>query len=228
MNPVEQLRAGRLPRRITQLLVGLVIFGVTMALMLRAGLGLEPWGVFTFGLIQHIPLSYGQMVVASSFVILLLWIPLRQWPGLGTIANALVIGVATDLTLDVVPEIESIGWRVVVMLVAIVGNGIAGAMYIGSQLGPGPRDGLMTGLNRRTGRSIRLVRTSIEVTVVVIGWLLGGIVGIGTVLYALLIGPVVQLFLPILTVRVERPVRPGEAPEPSVEAAQDGEPVHGG
>ncbi|WP_392545046.1 YitT family protein [Oryzobacter telluris] len=210
MNPIEQLRAGRLGRRITQLLVGLGLFGVTMALMLRAGLGLEPWGVFTYGLTQHIPLSYGQMVVASSFVILLLWIPLKQWPGLGTVANAVVIGIATDLTLGVVPEIEGLGWRVLVMLVAIVGNGIAGAMYIGSQLGPGPRDGLMTGLHRRTGRSIRLVRTSIEVTVVVLGWLLGGIVGVGTVLYAVLIGPVVQFFLPMLTVRIERP-----APRPT-------------
>ena len=227
MNPIEQLRAGRLPRRLAQLLVGLVLFGATMALMLRAGLGLEPWGVFTYGLIQHVPMTYGQMVVASSFVILLLWIPLRQWPGLGTIANALVIGVATDLTLAVVPDVEGLGWRVVLMLVGIVGNGVAGAMYIGSQLGPGPRDGLMTGLHRRTGRSIRLVRTSIEVTVVAVGWLLGGIVGVGTVLYALLIGPVVQLFLPMLTVRVERPVPSGDTPEPSVEAARDGEPVHG-
>ena len=235
MNPVEQLRAGRLPRRVTQLLVGLVLFGVTMALMLRAGLGLEPWGVFTYGLIQHVPMTYGQMVVASSFVILLLWIPLRQWPGLGTVANALVIGVATDLTLAVVPAVEGLGWRVVVMLVGIVGNGVAGAMYIGSQLGPGPRDGLMTGLHRRTGRSIRLVRTSIEVTVVAVGWLLGGVVGIGTVLYAVLIGPVVQVFLPMLTVRVEHPNRrtprpqPAHepAPDPTVEAAHDGEPVHG-
>ena len=228
MNPVQQLRAGRLPRRVAQLLVGLVLFGVTMALMLRAGLGLEPWGVFTYGLIQHVPMSYGQMVVLSSFVILLLWIPLRQWPGLGTVANALVIGVATDLTLAVVPEIEGMAWRVLAMLAGIVGNGIAGAMYIGSQLGPGPRDGLMTGLHRRTGRSIRLVRTSIEVVVVAVGWLLGGIVGVGTVLYAVLIGPVVQLFLPMLTVRVERPAGRGEAAGPPVAAARDGEPAHGG
>ncbi|MGL5861409.1 MAG: YczE/YyaS/YitT family protein [Phycicoccus sp.] len=205
MTPLEQLRAGHLPRRLGQLVVGLALFGATMALLLRAGLGLEPWGVFTYGLIQYVPISYGQMVVASSFVILLLWIPLRQWPGLGTIANALLIGVATDLTLAVVPPIEGLGWRAAVMLVGVVGNGVAGAMYIGSQLGPGPRDGLMTGLHRRTGRSIRLVRTGIEVTVVVLGWLLGGIVGVGTVVYALLIGPVVQLFLPVLTVRLGDP-----------------------
>ena len=205
MNPIEQLRAGRLGRRITQLLVGLLLFGFSMALLLRANLGLEPWGVLQYGLIQHVPMSYGLMSIVVSFVVLLLWVPLRQWPGLGTLANAIVIGLAIDATLAVVPDIQGLGWRVLVMLVAILGNGIAGALYIGSQLGPGPRDGLMTGLSRRTGGSIRLVRTGIEVTVVILGWLLGGIVGVGTVLYALLIGPVVQLFLPMLTVRVERP-----------------------
>lgn len=205
MNPVEQLRAGRLVHRVTQLLVGLVLFGVSMALLLRAQLGLEPWGVLQYGLIQYVPMSYGLMSIVVSFVVLLLWIPLRQWPGLGTLLNAVVIGVAIDATLAVVPEVHGIGWRVVVMLAAILGNGVAGAMYIGSQLGPGPRDGLMTGLSRRTGRSIRLVRTALEVTVVLLGWMLGGIVGIGTVLYALLIGPVVQLFLPVLTVRVQPP-----------------------
>lgn len=210
MTPLEQLRAGHLPRRVVQLLVGLGLFGVTMALMLRATLGLEPWGVLTYGLTLHVPMTYGQMVIASSFVVLLLWIPLRQWPGLGTVLNAVVIGLATDATLSVVPPIESLGWRVVAMVVGVVGNGAAGAMYIGSQLGPGPRDGLMTGLARRTGRSIRLVRTCLEVTVVTLGWLLGGIVGVGTVLYALLIGPVVQFFLPLLTVRLEAP-----APRPT-------------
>jgi len=211
MNPIEQLRAGRLVHRVTQLLVGLVLFGISMALLLRADLGLEPWGVLQYGLIQHIPMSYGAMSIVVSFVVLLLWIPLRQWPGLGTVLNAVVIGVAIDATLAVVPAIEGLGWRVAVMLLAIAGNGVAGAMYIGSQLGPGPRDGLMTGLARRTGRSIRLVRTSLEVTVVVLGFALGGIVGVGTVLYALLIGHVVQFFLPMLTVRVERPAPRGAA-----------------
>lgn len=207
MNPVEQLRAGRLVRRLVQLVLGLALFGATMALILRAGLGLEPWGVLTYGLIQHVPLSYGQMVIATSFVVLLLWVPLRQWPGLGTLANAVVIGVATDLTLAVVPAVEGLGWRALVMVAGVVGNGVAGAMYIGSQLGPGPRDGLMTGLHRRTGLSLRLVRTSLEVTVVALGWLLGGVAGVGTLVYALLIGPVVQAFLPVLTVRVEPPPR---------------------
>jgi uncharacterized membrane protein YczE len=214
MNPIEQLRAGRLVYRVTQLLAGLVLFGVSMALLLRAQLGLEPWGVLQYGLIQHVPMSYGLMSIVVSFVVLLLWIPLRQWPGLGTVLNAVVIGLAIDATLAVVPDVNGIGWRVVVMVVAILGNGVAGAMYIGSQLGPGPRDGLMTGLSRRTGRSIRLVRTVLEVTVVLLGWMLGGVVGIGTVLYALLIGPVVQLFLPMLTVRVQQPGT-RERPAPS-------------
>jgi uncharacterized membrane protein YczE len=206
MSPVEQLRAGRLVRRVAQLVAGLVLFGATMALILRAGLGLEPWGVLTYGLVQHVPLSYGEMVIATSFLVLLLWVPLRQWPGLGTVLNAVVVGLATDATLAVVPEVEGLAARVALMLLGVVGNGIAGALYIGSQLGPGPRDGLMTGLARRTGRSIRLVRTSLEVTVVVLGWALGGVLGLGTIVYALLIGPVVQLFLPVLTVRVTRPV----------------------
>ncbi|MEO5608391.1 MAG: hypothetical protein ABIQ61_09520 [Ornithinibacter sp.] len=208
MNPIEQLRAGRLAHRIAQLLAGLVLYGVSMSLLLRAGLGLEPWGVLQYGLIQHVPMSYGDMSIVVSFFVLLLWIPLRQWPGLGTILNAVVIGVAINITLSVLPDIQGLWWRVVVMLVAVLGNGIAGAMYIGSQLGPGPRDGLMTGLSRRTGWSIRLVRTGLEVTVVTLGWFLGGVVGVGTVLYALLIGPAVQLFLPILTVRVQHPNPP--------------------
>ena len=119
MNPIEQLRAGRLVHRVTQLMVGLVLFGVSMALLLRADLGLEPWGVLQYGLIQHIPMSYGLMSIVVSFVVLLLWIPLRQWPGLGTIANAVVVGVATDLTLQVVPAVEGLGWRALAMLVAM-------------------------------------------------------------------------------------------------------------
>lgn len=202
MTPIEQLRAGRLPRRISQLLVGLILYGVTLALLLRAAMGLEPWGVFHFGLIQHIPMSYGDVIIVVSVLVLLLWIPLRQWPGLGTVLNAFVVGLASDATLSVLPPIEGLGPRIAVMLLGIVGNGVASALYIGSQLGPGPRDGLMTGLARITGRSIRLVRTGIEVAVVVLGFVLGGTVGVGTVLYAVLIGPLVQLFLPMFTVRV--------------------------
>lgn len=205
MSPVEQLRSGRLAHRIGQLLAGLVLFGVSMAMLLRAGLGLEPWGVLHYGLIRHVPVTYGEMTIIVSAVVLLLWIPLRQWPGLGTVLNAVVIGVVIDLTLAVLPAVHGLGWQLLTVLGAIVLNGVAGGMYIGSQLGPGPRDGLMTGLAQRTGRSIRLVRTGIEITVVVIGFALGGILGVATLLYALGIGPVVHVFLPMLTVRVEPP-----------------------
>jgi uncharacterized membrane protein YczE len=142
--------------------------------------------------------------------VLLLWIPLRQWPGLGTVANVVVIGLATDATLALLDAPDALAARAALLVGGIVLNGLAGALYIGSQFGPGPRDGLMTGLVRRTGRSFRLVRTTIEVTVLVVGWLLGGVVGLGTVLYAVLIGPVVQLFLPIFTVPLQAPA--GDAP----------------
>lgn len=205
MTPLEQVRAGQFWRRFIQLMIGLVLFGGSMALLLRAGLGLEPWGVFAYGVMNHVPLTYGLVTIVISFVVLLLWIPLKQWPGLGTLLNAVVIGLAVDATLLVVPDIRGLGWQLLVLVIAVVGNGLAGALYIGSQFGPGPRDGLMTGLSRRTGRSIRLVRTTLEIVVVLLGWLLGGVVGIGTVLYALGIGPVVQFFLPLVTVRVRRP-----------------------
>lgn len=205
MTPLQQLRGGHLTYRIVQLLVGLVLYGVSTAMLLRGGLGLEPWGVLHYGLIEHIPLTYGQMTIAVSGVVLLLWIPLRQWPGLGTLLNAVVIGVVVDLTLEHMSDVHGLGWQLITVCCAIVLNGIAGGLYIGSQLGPGPRDGLMTGLAHRTGRSIRLVRTCLEVSVVVVGYLLGGILGVGTILYALGIGPAVHLFLPMLTVRVTPP-----------------------
>lgn len=219
MTPMEQLRAGRLTHRIIQLMVGLVLFGISMALLLRAGLGLEPWGVLQYGLIQYIPVTYGEMSIVVSGIVLLLWIPLRQWPGLGTVLNAVVIGLAIDATLALVPQIHGLGWQLLVVVGAIIGNGIAGGMYIGSQLGPGPRDGLMTGLARRTGRSIRLVRTGIEVVVVIVGFLLGGIFGVATLLYAVGIGPVVHIFLPMLTVRVDPPPRLRSAPAQPSDAA---------
>jgi len=200
LNPIEQLRAGRLVRRIVQLNVGLVLFGISMALLVRAGLGLEPWGVLHYGIIQHVPLTYGIVSIVVAFAVLLLWIPLRQWPGLGTVLNAIVIGVAIDVTLGLLGPVDALPARIGLLVLAILGNGLAGALYIGSQLGPGPRDGLMTGLSRRTGRSIRLVRTLIELTVVAVGWALGGVVGIGTILYAVCIGPILQLLLPYVTV----------------------------
>jgi len=173
----------------------------------RSVLGLIPWDVLHVGLQTRVPVSFGTVVVAVSLVVLLLWIPLRQMQGLGTVCNALLIGPAADLVLALVPEPSAMSWRVVLLLTGVVLNGVATGMYIGSQFGPGPRDGLMTGLARVSGRSIRLVRTAIEVSVVVVGWLLGGVVGVGTVLYAVAIGPLTQLFLPLFTVEL-RPRAP--------------------
>jgi uncharacterized membrane protein YczE len=192
-----------------------------MGVMVRATLGLDPWDVLHFGLTKVLggALSYGTVITAMSVVVLLLWIPLRQRPGFGTVANTLVIGWTTDLTLRLLPPVDQLATRIVFLVVAIVGNAVAGALYIGAGLGPGPRDGLMTGLVRRTGRSVRLIRTCIEITVLGIGWLLGGPVGIGTVCYALAIGPLVHVLLPRLTVATDvtapaRGRRAGAAPHP--------------
>ncbi|WP_081790263.1 membrane protein YczE [Nocardioides sp. URHA0032] len=200
LGPIAQLRAGRLARRLPQLYVGLVAYGVSLALMYRGDLGLAPWDVLHSGLIRHLPITIGQAVVLMSFVVLVLWIPLRETPGLGTISNALVVGFAADATLSLLDEPDAIVLRVALMVGGILLCGLASALYIGAQLGRGPRDGLMTGLARRTGRSIRLVRTGLEVAVVIVGVLLGGTIGLGTVLYALAIGPLTQLWLPAFTV----------------------------
>ena len=203
LGPIAQLRAGRLARRLPQLYAGLVAYGVSLALMYRGDLGLAPWDVLHSGLIQHVPITIGQAVVLMSFVVLLLWIPLREMPGLGTISNALVVGLSADATLALLESPDALVLRVALMVGGVVLCGLATAMYIGAQLGRGPRDGLMTGLARRTGRSIRLVRTGLEVTVVLVGVLLGGTIGLGTVLYALAIGPLTQLWLPAFTVELE-------------------------
>ncbi|MFK4087113.1 YitT family protein [Kribbella sp. NPDC020789] len=203
LNPLQQLKAGHLPRRLVQLYAGLVLYGASMGLMVQGNLGLDPWDVLHSGIIKHVPLSFGTVVIVMSFVVLLAWIPLRQWPGLGTVSNAIVIGLATDLTLATVDRPDALWLRIVFMLAGVVVNALAGAMYIGAQFGPGPRDGLMTGLVRRTGLSIRLVRTTLEITVVAIGFLLGGAIGFGTVIYALSIGPLLHWMLPIFTVRLK-------------------------
>jgi len=203
LGPLAQLRAGRLGRRLPQLVVGLVLFGASLALMVRAALGLAPWDVLHLGLVRYAPMTLGQMVVLASFVVLLLWIPLRERPGLGTVANAVLVGLSADATLALVAGPEGLLPRVLLMLGGILLNGVGGALYIGAQLGRGPRDGLMTGLARRTGLSLRLVRTGLEVTVVLLGVLLGGVVGLGTLLYALGVGPLTQFFLPWGLVELE-------------------------
>jgi len=207
LSPAEQLRAGRLGRRLPQLATGLVLYGVSMAMMVRSGLGLDPWDVLHYGVATWLPLTFGGVVIATGVVVLLLWIPLRQMPGLGTVANAVVIGLATDAALALLVTSEGLAVRSAMLAGGIVLNGLATALYIGAQLGPGPRDGLMTGLVRRTGWSVRVVRTSIELGVVATGWLLGGVVGIGTIAYALAIGPLVQMMLPRLVVELPDPDR---------------------
>jgi uncharacterized membrane protein YczE len=203
LTPRQQLSAGRLPRRLVQLAVGLWLYGASMAIVIRSALGLDPWDVFHSGVMSHVGLSFGEVVIVVGFLVLLLWIPLRQMPGLGTVANVVLIGVATDATLAMLAAPDGLLARGALLVGGIALNGLAGALYIGAQLGPGPRDGLMTGLARRTGGSIRLVRTSLEVSVLAVGFLLGGQVGLGTVLYAVGIGPLVQLFLPWTIVELD-------------------------
>ena len=210
-------------RRLVQLFVGLALYGVSLAFVLRAGLGLAPWDVLHQGLAEITGLTVGQMVIAVSFVVLLLWIPLRERPGFGTFANAVLVGVFVDLTMLVLGDADAWVWRVVLLLSGVLLNGLATALYIGASLGPGPRDGLMTGLVRRTGRSVRLVRTCIEVTVLVIGFFLGGTVGVGTLLYAFAIGPIAHALLPVLTIAprpaMDVPVSRAVPPQPDPDVA---------
>lgn len=203
IGPIQQLKSGQLPRRLPQLLLGLYLYGASMAMIVTSGLGMMPWDVLHSGIIKHLPLTFGTIVTITSFLVLLIWIPLKQQPGLGTVLNALLIGPSLDLTRLFLPQPEELGWNIGLLIGGIVLNGVASAMYIGSQFGPGPRDGLMTGLSRVTGKSIRLVRTLIEVSVVIVGWLLGGVFGIGTALYAVGIGPITQFLLPTFTVELK-------------------------
>ena len=203
LGPVAQLRAGRLARRIVQLLLGLGLYGVSIALMVRGHLGLAPWDVLHSGLTRHLPLDIGQALILVSGLVMLAWIPLREKPGLGTVLNAVLIGLSADATLAVLPVPHALATRVVLMVLGVVLSGVATAAYIGSQLGRGPRDGLMTGLARRTGGSLRLVRTLLELAVVAVGLLLGGVIGVGTLAYALGIGPLSQAMLPWFTVALE-------------------------
>lgn len=196
LTPLEQVRAPRLPRRVAQLVAGLVLYGLTMALMVRARLGNDPWDIFHQGLSIRVGLSFGSVVILVGVLVLVLWLPLRQMPGLGTVLNTILIGAAADVALGVLSTPAGLSGRIAFAALGIVGNGVATAMYIGAQLGPGPRDGLMTGLHRRTGWSIGRVRTGLEVAVVLVGVLLGGVFGVATLAYALLIGPLVQMLLP--------------------------------
>jgi len=192
-----------MPRRLVQLYAGLVLFGVSMAFLVRARLGLDSWDVLHQGLAEQTGLRFGWVVIAVGALVLLLWVPLRQRPGVGTISNVIVVGLAVDAALDVMPAPGHMAAQWAFLVAGILVNGVATGLYIGAGLGPGPRDGLMTGLAAR-GYSIRLARTLIELAVLILGWLLGGTVGVGTVLYALAIGPLAHYFIPRLRVRTER------------------------
>jgi len=203
---MTQLALGaRIGRRLLHLYLGLALFGVSCAMIVAAGLGLGPWDVFHQGLSGQLGISLGWVVIGVGLLLLLLWVPPRQRPGVGTVSNAIVVGLVIDATLVFLHQPGSMGARTGLLIAGVVVNGIATGLYIGAGLGPGPRDGLMTGLAAR-GHSVRMVRTTIELTVLVLGWLLGGTVGIGTVLYALSIGPLAHFFIPRLSL-VDRPPR---------------------
>ena len=187
-------------RRTAQLFAGLLLYGISTAFLVNANLGLDPWDVFHQGLAERTGTQIGVATIVTSAFVMLLWIPLRQRPGIGTISNAIVIGLVMDAVLAVAPEPNEVAWRALFLIGGIAMNGIATGMYIGAGLGPGPRDGLMTGWAARTGRSIRLVRTIIEIGVLVAGWALGGTIGIGTAAYALSIGPLAHIFIPLFTI----------------------------
>jgi uncharacterized membrane protein YczE len=202
--PPDELRT-RLPR----LLAGLAMFGVGIALMVRADLGLAPWDVLHQGVAERTGIAIGTVTILTGVVVLLLWLPIRERPGLGTVLNVIVIGLVVDATLAVIDAPEAIWVRVVYLTVGIFLFGPGSGLYIGAGLGPGPRDGIMTGLARRGWASVRVVRTGIELTALAVGWALGGTVGIGTLVFALTIGPVVQVTL----ARLSLPPR-GEALPP--------------
>jgi len=187
------------PLRFTQLFAGLGLYGVSSSLLVIGGHGLVPWDVLHQGLQRQTGIAIGTWSILVGVVVLLFWIPLREQPGVGTLANAILIGAVIDLVLWLVPDAHGALLRWACCLVGVLLNGIATGMYIGAGLGPGPRDGLMTGLARRSGRSIRLVRTGLELTVLVLGWFLGGTVGVGTVIYLVAIGPLAHMFVPFFS-----------------------------
>ncbi|MER5885485.1 hypothetical protein ABT160_16775 [Streptomyces sp. NPDC001941] len=191
-------------RRLPQLFAGLALYGFSLSLLVRSSLGLSSWSVLNEGLMLRTPLSFGAATAVVGAAVLLLWIPLRQRPTLGTAANVVVLAFASDLGLWLLPTDLSLPARCCLLVGGIVLNGFSVAVYVGARLGPGPRDGLMTGAAALTGRSLRLVRTLIELAVLGAGWLLGGSVGVGTVLYAVAVGPVAQFFLPYFAHRTER------------------------
>ncbi|WP_435796630.1 YczE/YyaS/YitT family protein [Kitasatospora indigofera] len=214
-------------RRLPQLLFGLALYGFSLALLVRASLGVNPWSVLYDGLAKQTPLSFGAISAVVGVLALLGWIPLRQRPTFGTFANIAVLALSSDLGLLVLPPCRGLAARSALLAAGIAVNALAIAVYVGARLGPGPRDGLMTGAAAVTGRSIRSVRTLIELTVLTAGWLLGGRAGVGTVLYALAVGPAAQLLLPRFAYRgAAEPAGPA-APDCPPGAAGGGRPGSG-
>ena len=199
-------------RRITQLLVGLVLYGFAISMMVRAGIGVSPWDVLSQGITKQTGIPFGWVTNIVGALVLLLWIPIRQKPGIGTILNVLLVGTSAQLGLMVLPALHSLALQVLLFAGGLSLLAVATGLYIGAGFGPGPRDGLMTGAHKRFGWPIWIVRTAIELTVLGIGWLLGGDVGVGTIAFALLIGPMVNLTLPLLRVPLPVPVAKEEVP----------------
>lgn len=200
--------------RLVRLYAGLVLYGASDALIIRADLGLDPWDVFHQGLSRHTGIAIGTVSIVVGAVVLLLWWPIRQRPGLGTVSNVVLVGASIDAACALVPHVGMLGARIALLLCGVLVNGLATGLYIAARFGSGPRDGLMTGLHRRTGRSLRLIRTGIELAVLAAGFLLGGGVGAGTVLYAVAIGPLAQFFL-----RIFGGIGPGARPGAGAPAA---------
>ena len=199
-------------RRLLQLFIGLTLYGVSTAMFVRADLGADPWNVFHLGVANLLSMNIGLVIIAVGGLVLLAWIPLRQRPGFGTLSNVIMIGLAADAALAVIPGFESLLTRSGLLVAAVILNALATSLYIGAGFGAGPRDGLMTGIHARTGWPVRRIRTAIEVSVLLIGWLLGGTVGVGTVLYALAIGPLIQICLPWFRHQPQSRIRHRNAP----------------
>lgn len=193
-----------MPRRVIQLLVGLLLYGAGCALTIEAGLGVDPWTVFAQGISIHTGIGIGWVTNIIGFLVLLLWIPLRQRPGWGTIANILLVGTSMQATLDLVPAPQGLGFQVLVFVAGLLLVAIASGLYIGASFGPGPRDGLMTGIRSRFGWPIWVARGTVELSVLTIGWFLGGTVGFGTLAFAVLIGPLVHVAMPLFDTSRDR------------------------
>lgn len=201
-----------MPRRVIQLLIGVFLYGIGIAFIVRSALGAAPWDVLTQGITRHVPLTFGVVTTIVSGIVLLLWIPIRQKPGAGTVVNALLVGPSADVGFLFIPIGEQLWQQALLFAIGLILLAAATGLYIGAHFGPGPRDGLMTGLHVRLRLPIWLVRTCLEVTVVLIGWALGGVVGIGTVLFAVLVGPLCQFFLRVFAVPLEARPTPSTGP----------------